>query len=90
MNSNLTEVLDAARALSRSERIEVVHELIETLADTEESEETRYAEFRAAVDKGITGLDAGRASRLSVDELEGYLSERSRLATERAAAAKSA
>lgn len=86
MNSTLAEVLDAARALSRSERAEVAHELIATLETTDESDEARYAELRAAVDQGIASLDAGRSTRLSVDDLEDYLSERGRLATERAEA----
>lgn len=86
MNSSLAEVLDAARALSRSERAQVAHELIATLEPTDDSDEARYAELRAAVDQGIASLDAGRSTRLSVDGLEDYLSERGRLATERAAA----
>lgn len=86
MNSTLEEVLDAARALSRSERAEVAHESIATLETTDESDDARYAELRAAVDQGIASLDAGRNTRLSVDDLEDYLSERGRPATERAAA----
>lgn len=86
MNSTLAEVLDAARALSRSERAEVAHELIATLETTEESDEARYAELRAAVDQGTARLNAGRSTRLSADGLEDSLSERGRLATERAAA----
>ncbi len=86
MNSTLAEVLDAARALSRSERAEVAHELIATLEITDESDETRYTELCAAVDQGIASLDAGRSTRLSVDDLGDYLNERGRLATERAAA----
>ncbi|WP_454130113.1 hypothetical protein [Microbacterium aurum] len=85
MNSTLTEVLDAARALPRAERAEIAHELIASLENTE-YDEARYAELRAAVEKGIASLDAGRGIELSVDELDGYLAERSRLATERVAA----
>jgi hypothetical protein len=86
MNSTLTEVLDAARALSRSERAEIAHELIATLETTDEFDEAGYAELRAAVDQGIASLDAGRSTRLSVDDVSDYLSERGRVATERAAA----
>jgi len=64
MNSTLAEVLDAARALSRSERAEVAHELIATLETTDESDEARYAELRAAVEQGIASLDAGEHSSL--------------------------
>lgn len=85
MNSTLADVLDAARALSRSERAEIAHELIATLETTDESDEGRYAELRAAVDQGIVSLDAGRSTRLAVDDLDDYLRERGRLATERAA-----
>ncbi|QIM16547.1 hypothetical protein G7067_09215 [Leucobacter insecticola] len=84
MNSNLAEVLDAARALSRAERAEVAHELIASLETTNEYDEARYFELKSAVDKGIASLDAGRGIELSVDELGDYLGERGRLATERA------
>lgn len=86
MTPKLAEVLDAARALSRSERAEIAHELIATLETTDEFDEAGYAELRAAVDRGIASLEAGRSTRLSVDDLSDYLSERGRLATERAAA----
>ncbi len=86
MNSTLAEVLDAARALSREERAEVAEELLATLDATDDSGEARYAALRAAVDKGIDSLDAGRGTVLSVDELDDFLSERSRIATKRAAA----
>ncbi|MGO3834570.1 MAG: hypothetical protein ACTJGT_11470 [Microbacteriaceae bacterium] len=86
MTPKLAEVLDAARALSRSERAEIAHELIATLETTDEFDEAGYAELQAAVDRGIASLDAGRSTRLSVDDLSDYLSERGRLATERAAA----
>ncbi len=86
MNSTLAEVLEAARALSRSERAEVARELIATLETTDEFDEVRYAELRAAVDQGIASLDAGRGRRIAVDDLRDYLRERGRLATERAAA----
>lgn len=89
MNSTLTEVLDAARGLSRAERAEVVHELIATLDTTDEFNEARYAALRAAVDQGIASLDAGRSSRIAVNDLDNYLHERGRLATERAAAKSS-
>ncbi len=86
MTPKLAEVLDAARALSRSERAEIAHELIATLETTDEFDDAGYAELRAAVDGGIASLDAGRSTRISAGELSDYLSERGRLATERAAA----
>jgi Arc/MetJ-type ribon-helix-helix transcriptional regulator len=89
MNSTLTEVLDAARGLSRADRAEVIQELIATLDTTDEFNEARYAELRAAVDQGIASLDAGRSDRIAVNNLDAYLRERGRLATERAAAKSS-
>ncbi|SJM68976.1 hypothetical protein [Gulosibacter sp. 10] len=86
MNWSLAEVLEAARALPRSERAEIAQELIASLETTDEYDEARYAELRAAVDQGVAGLDAGRSTRLSVEELGGYLSELGRQATERATA----
>ncbi|WP_372698786.1 hypothetical protein [Arthrobacter sp. JSM 101049] len=86
MNLTLTEVLDAARALSRAERAEVAQELIASLESTDEFDEARDGELRAAVNQGIASLDAGRSTRVSVDDLDDYLRERGRLATERAAA----
>lgn len=86
MDATLTEVLEAARALPRAERAEVAQELIASLEATDEYDEVRYAELRAAVDKGIASLDAGRSTRLSVEDLGDYLRELGRQATERVAA----
>lgn len=85
MESTLAEVLDAARALPRSERAEVAQELIASLENADEFDEVRYAELRDAVSRGITDLDAGRSRRVAVDDLGSYLQERGRLATGRAA-----
>lgn len=63
----------------------MAQELIATLETTSDFDENRYAELRAAVDKGVASLGAGQSTRLSVDQLGGYLRERGRLATERAA-----
>lgn len=63
-----------------------MQELVATLDTGSEYEEARYAELHVAVDRGVAGLDAGRGIELTVDELDGYLRERSRLATERAIA----
>lgn len=84
MSLRVTEVLDAARALSRSERAEVARELIGTLETPYEDDGARYAELRAAVAQGVASLDTGKGIELSVDELDDYLHERGRLATERA------
>lgn len=86
MNSKLAEVLDAARALSREERAEVAEELLATLDATDDSEAARYAALRAAVDKGIDSLDAGRSVHIPVGGVRDFLRERGRLATERVAA----
>lgn len=86
MDSTLAEVRDAARALSRAERAEVVHELVATIETTSESDKARYAELRAAVDRGIASLDAGRGTRLSVGDLGDFLRDLGRQATERATA----
>lgn len=86
MRSTLAEVLDAARALSRAERAEIARELIATLETTSESDKARYAELRTAVDQGIASLDAGRGTRLSVDDLGDFLRDLGREATERATA----
>ena len=79
-------MLEAARALPRDERAEISRELIGSLETTNEYDEARYAELRAAVDEGIASLDAGRGIELFVDERDDYLSERSRLAAERVVA----
>lgn len=73
MDSTLAEVLDAARALSRSERAEVVHELVATLETTSESDKARYAELRAAVDHGIDQLDRGEGIRVPADGVSEYI-----------------
>lgn len=86
MNSTLAEVLDAARALSREERAEVAEELLATLDATDDSGAARYAALRAAVDKGIDSLDAGRSVQIPAGGVRDFLRERGRLATERVAA----
>lgn len=85
MNSTLAEVLNAARALSRSERAEVARELIATLETTNEHNETRYAELRAAVAVGVDQIERGESIRIPVGELSGYLDGLSREAAERVA-----
>ena len=85
MNSTLAEVLDAARALSRSERAEVAQELIASLETTNEYDEDRYAELKAAVNVGLEQLDRGEGIEIPVDSLEEYIRGLGQIATERAA-----
>lgn len=78
------EVLDAAKALPREQRAEVVQELIATLGTPEVADESRLTALRDAVDAGIASLDAGEGIRIPADGLREYLRERGRLATGRA------
>ncbi|MGO1544844.1 MAG: hypothetical protein ACTHXA_10960 [Gulosibacter sp.] len=85
MNWTLAEVLDAARALSRSERAEVAHVLITTLETTNETDEGRYAELKAAVNVGLEQLDSGEGIEIPADSLADYIHSLGQIATERAA-----
>ncbi len=85
MNSTLAEVLDAARALSRSERAEVAHELIATLETTSESDEANYAELQRAVSTGIEQLDRGEGIRVPGDSISEYVRGLGQIAADRAA-----
>lgn len=85
MTPKLAEVLDAARALSRSERAEVAHELIATLETTNESDEVRYAELKTAVNEGIEQLDRGEGIHVPADSVGAYIRGLGQVATERAA-----
>lgn len=85
MNSNLAEVLEAARALPRSERAEVAQELIASLETTNEYDEARYVELRAAVTVGLDQIERGESIHIPAGKLSGYLDELSREATERVA-----
>ena len=87
MTQTPAEVLDAAKALPRLQRAEVVQELIATLGTPDVPDESRLAALRDAVDAGIAGLDAGEGIRIPADGLREYLRERGRLAMERASAA---
>lgn len=85
MNSTLTEVLDAARALPRAERAEIAHELIASLETTNEYDEARYLELKAAVQVGVDQIERGECTRIPAGELRGYLRGLGREATERVA-----
>ncbi len=85
MNSNLAEVLEAARALPRSERAEVAQELIASLETTSDYDEARYAELRAAVEVGLDQIERGESTRIPASELSDFLDQLSREATERVA-----
>lgn len=85
MNSTLTEVLDAARALPRAERAEIAQELIASLETTNEYDEARYAELKAAVQVGVDQIERGESIRIPVGELREYLHGLSCEATERVA-----
>lgn len=83
MDSTLAEVLDAARALPRSERAQVAHELISTLETTNEFDEARYAELKAAVKVGADQIERGECTRIPAAELREHLHGLSREATMR-------
>lgn len=85
MNSTLAEVLEAARALSRSECAEVAHELIASLETTNEDDEARYAELKAAVNVGLEELDRGEGITIPGDSIGEYIRELGQIATERVA-----
>lgn len=84
--ATVAEVLDAAKSLPRAERAEVARELLATLGTADIPVSDRLAALRDAVNVGIEQLDRGEGIRMTVDDLEGYLRERGRLATERARA----
>lgn len=84
MNSTVTEVLDAARSLSRSERAEVAQELITTLETTNESDDVRYSELKAAVNLGLGQLDRGEGIEIPEGSLEEYVRSLGRIATDQA------
>lgn len=84
MTPKLAEVLDAARALSRSERAEVAHELIATLETTKESDEARYAEIKTAVNEGLEQLDRGEGIHVPADSIGDYIRGLGQVAIERA------
>lgn len=77
--------MSAARALSRSERAEVAHELIATLETTNESDEARYAELKTAVNEGIEQLDRGEPIHVPTDSIGDYIRGLGQIATERVA-----
>lgn len=83
MNSTLTEVLDAARALSRADRAEIAHQLIASLETTNESDEARYSDLEAAVNLGLDQLDRNEGIEIPVDSLEDYVGELGQIAVRR-------
>lgn len=84
MTPTAAEVLDAAKALPREQRAEVVQKIIATLGTPDIADESRRATLRAAVDAGIASLDAGDGVRVPADGVREYLRERGQLATARA------
>lgn len=85
MTPKLAEVLDAARALSRSERAEIAHELIATLETTDEFDEARYADLKEAVAVGIEQIERGEVIHVPHAELDEYIRGLGREATDRVA-----
>ncbi|RNI25321.1 hypothetical protein [Flexivirga caeni] len=83
MGLTLAEVLDAARALSRSERATVAQELIATLATTDDVDEARHTQLKDAVDFGLDQIERGEGIRVPAGELRDYLHGLGREATER-------
>lgn len=86
MTSTAAEVLETAKTLPREERAELTLQLLATLDERDVSDAVRLDALRAAVGKGIAGLDAGNEIEVEQGGLRDYLRERGRLATERAGA----
>lgn len=84
MESTLAEVLEAARALPRTERAEVAHELIATLEVTNEDHQRQYEELRAAVDLGLRELDRDEGIDVPAGSLGDYMRELRLTAIDRA------
>lgn len=82
MNSTLAEVLEAARALPRAQRAEIAQEMIASLETTNEYDEDRYDELKAAVQVGIDQIERGESIHIPAGELREYLHGLSREATE--------
>jgi len=73
MTLTAAEVLDAAKALPRDERAEVVHELLATLVDSDISDEARMAELRAAVAAGLEQIDRGEGIEVQPEDLRAHI-----------------
>lgn len=84
MTQTSAEILETAKGLSREERAELALGLLATLGEHDVSESARLEALRSAVDRGVSGLDAGQGVDVASGEVRGYLRERGRLATERA------
>ncbi|MFC0315125.1 hypothetical protein ACFQNE_08615 [Gordonia phosphorivorans] len=84
MTPTAAEILTSAKSLPREERAEVVKKLVATLGE-HDVEQERSAALRTAVNKGLSGLDSGNGVRIPSGGLRGYLHERGRLASGRAA-----
>lgn len=74
MESNLPEVLNAARSLTRAERAAVAQELISELTD-HEYEDLRSADLRAILEQGLSKLESGQGIQSAVDHVDDHLSE---------------
>lgn len=74
-------MLNAAKALPRTERAEVAQALLATLDTADVSNDARNRPLQAAVHAGIASLDAGHG--IPVPDLRDYMRERGQLATER-------
>lgn len=85
MNKAVAQALQCVLALSRDERIELAGALLATLDVADDSVEARYAALRAAVDKGIASLDAGKSTLVPAGELRGFIHGLGREAAERVA-----
>ncbi|WP_415104501.1 hypothetical protein [Micropruina sp.] len=80
------QILKTAKTLPRAERAELAQQLLATLGEHDVPEAARLNTLRSAVSSGITALDADDGIEVPPEGLREYLSERGRLATERAAA----
>lgn len=76
-------MLNAAKALPRTERAEVAQALLATLDTADVSNDARNRPHQAAVHAGIASLDAGHGIPVPDGSLRDYMRERGQLATER-------
>ncbi|WBL20264.1 MULTISPECIES: hypothetical protein [Citricoccus] len=83
MESNLPEVLNAARSLTRAERAAVAQELISELTN-HEYEDLRSADLRAVLEQGLTKLESGQGIQAAVDHVDDHLNQAGRSAAESA------
>jgi hypothetical protein len=73
MPMTAAELLDAAKALTPEERVEVAEGIIATLGDGGVFDEPRLAVMRAAVDAAEASVASGRVVRISEGGIDDYV-----------------